>query len=255
MDMIHDFVPTATNAGPTSWDQIFTAYEAAKAAEDIYDATVWKPAQKRQDEFEALVGIKGDKVEDAQKRRALIKKFPNEYVADEVNEKIEHLQDIRIDLEQALMEMPAPDFNAFRWKLRSHRRMSEFSIIDPDVSDAILSELDRLLAEPSVVVSRSHRSNCHATLLPNPRAEWDAAVARYRAAELAVEAADHSDESLDHLLDCKHKLMNTPAPDGKAAMWKLDYLLADAGDGYPHGYHVDTFAQPLADLRRLLGVA
>ncbi|MBN9146232.1 hypothetical protein J2X73_004472 [Novosphingobium sp. 1748] len=129
------------------WDQLFKAYQTAKAAEDTYDADVWSPTQKRQDEFEAMVGIHGYTHETGEKRRALMAKFPNEYVPHDVNREIERLQGVRIDLERALMDMPAPDLDALRWKLSLQRRLSEDFVIAPEVFDMILAELDRLFGK------------------------------------------------------------------------------------------------------------
>lgn len=147
MDMTHAFVPATTDAKPAGWDQVFAAYEAAKAAEDAFDAEVWAPAQKRQDEFEALVGIHGYTQETDKKRRALMEKFPDEYVSTDVNREMDRLQGVRIGLEHALMDMPAPDLDALRWKLRLQRRTSEDHVIEPEIFDTILAELDRLFGK------------------------------------------------------------------------------------------------------------
>ncbi|NKJ02875.1 hypothetical protein [Novosphingobium sp. SG707] len=186
MDMTHAFVPALADAGPIGWDQIFTVYEVAKAAEDVYDTSMWSPAQKRQDKFEELVGIHGWGREACEKRQALMEKFPNEYVPNEVNKEMERLQSIRCNLEDALMEMPSPHMDAFRWKIRFHRRMSETFETAPETFDAILSELDRLLGGPTDILADPVWSK----LVADFRTKYDAWFA-------TIDLEDDADEAFE----------------------------------------------------------
>jgi len=85
----------------------------------------------------------------------------------------------------------------------------------------------------------------------------DPAYERSQAGGPRVDKAinDKIDRLTEELSNLRWKLINMPAPDSKAVMWKLDYLLEDNCDGYTHGYHLDCFTQTLADLRRLMGDA
>ncbi|MBT2133968.1 hypothetical protein KK137_06440 [Croceibacterium sp. LX-88] len=90
------------------WGGLMASYLAAKKAEDGYDVEVWTPAYEREKKFVKVWG--GD-------RRQLFEEHPEEFVPSEVDDEMERLQDVRCDLEDALVAMPAPDGEALLWKL------------------------------------------------------------------------------------------------------------------------------------------
>lgn len=67
------------------------------------------------------------------------------------------------------------------------------------------------------------------------------------------------DDEVERLLEvrCRFEdaLMRTPAPDGEALRWKLDYLLRDDGDGSVFCWNIEFIAQTADDYRRILGAA
>lgn len=60
-------------------------------------------------------------------------------------------------------------------------------------------------------------------------------------------ANDHYDELVNRMVEARWALMEMPAPNRAALLWKLDYLMEDTA------YSDDAIEQPLADMRRLLG--
>lgn len=90
------------------WNTLMRAYETAKAAEEEYEATTWKPEWERS---EALFKSAGGS------REELVKSHPDWAVGPVINDEMERLQGVRYDLRNALMAARAPDAAALRWKL------------------------------------------------------------------------------------------------------------------------------------------
>jgi len=67
------------------------------------------------------------------------------------------------------------------------------------------------------------------------------------------------DEEYERLIDIESDaqggLMETPAPDRKALLYKLDYLLDSSGTESTDSFTAEFVAQTVADYRRLLGDA
>lgn len=100
-----------------------------------------------------------------------------------------------------------------------------------------------------------------------PTNTWDAVMRRYLAAKAAhdVEWAAykrrngvHSDaqsELLDRLSeeygDLIDQLLEMPAPDARAALWKAEYILQDSDGGFTSSWRADVVQPFLNDLKRL----
>ena len=82
-------------------------------------------------------------------------------------------------------------------------------------------------------------------------ARWDALLAGYE----AVEAGDTTDETIEAAGNLAAELMAMPSPHAAALRWKLDFLLADQGNGGTAPWSCDFAAQAVADYRRMLGEA
>lgn len=66
----------------------------------------------------------------------------------------------------------------------------------------------------------------------------------------------YGDDVGDHISDLDTRLLNAPAPDRAALLWKLEQLLeVDKPDGFTSGWSAKHVAQTVADARRILGGA
>lgn len=88
------------------------------------------------------------------------------------------------------------------------------------------------------------------------RSAWEAAFAAMERAEAAFDpAADNCDEAGFAFCEAQSALIQTPAPDGGALLWKLDALFGpaarDPGD-YGGTFCPDWINAVMADARRLL---
>lgn len=87
---------------------------------------------------------------------------------------------------------------------------------------------------------------------PTPEAithnEWDAAMARYKAALHQMEAKG-TDESASAFVDAEQDAMGLPAPDLKALRWKIERLREISADTHIEPAGFDCL---LADCQRLL---
>jgi hypothetical protein len=89
--------------------------------------------------------------------------------------------------------------------------------------------------------------------------KWSAAMTRYRVAERAYLACASQDvvdeEEADRLCDiesdARWEVIQMPAPDRPALLWKLEYLLQGT-NGCLDPYNVSLLAQTMEDCRRLL---
>lgn len=65
-----------------------------------------------------------------------------------------------------------------------------------------------------------------------------------------------ADEAAVYRVDlCEVRLMETPAPHGRALLWKIDHLVHGEGDGTTPSWSIDYVEPMLADARRLLGAS
>lgn len=91
------------------------------------------------------------------------------------------------------------------------------------------------------------------------KASFDS-VRAYRSQRAALDrrlgvsaAADRNDALNDAYTAAIDDLIEMPAPDGPALLWKLEYLLDCGTSGWSPGWNDDYVQQALADARRLLG--
>ena len=104
------------SADRRAWEAAMATYAAAKRTSDDYDAVHFSPAYDRETAFEKAHGIEWGKPGALERRKAL-QAQTNYQVPDAMNDEQEHLVECMCDAEHAVLQTPAPDLSALRWKL------------------------------------------------------------------------------------------------------------------------------------------
>ena len=86
------------------------------------------------------------------------------------------------------------------------------------------------------------------------RAEWYELLKQYNAVE-AIPAGEFTDATIDLAGALSGRLMELPAPDKAALVWKLDYFLRVGVDDCTGSYIHDFVAQTVLDYHCYLGDA
>jgi hypothetical protein len=104
-------------------------YLEADAAYRRYKAEVFMPAFNKQRAFEEAHGVEVGRPGWCERRDALTARFGSAHeVPSAIDDEFDRLVDVASDLECAVMETPAPDLAALRWKLDR--------LLEPDDPDA-----------------------------------------------------------------------------------------------------------------------
>ena len=128
-----------------------SSYEAAKAASDHYDAVHFFPVWEREQAFERDHGIQWGTPGFAERRKALQEQHGYQ-VPDGVHDGQERLVTVMCDAEEKVLQTPAPDLPALRWKLEriidadpeNGRGTSSWG---PDYVAQTMADIARLLPE------------------------------------------------------------------------------------------------------------
>jgi hypothetical protein len=120
-------IPAAATTAPVdrrAWDFAMARLEATKAASDTYDANVFDPAYNREQAFEASHGLSHQFPDGSytpnyhERRKALWDTHGKAHcLPDDISDEQERLVEVMCDAEFAVMQTPAPDTAALRWKL------------------------------------------------------------------------------------------------------------------------------------------
>lgn len=101
-----------------AWDLAWQRYREAEAAMNTYAAEVFDPAFYSEVAFDKAHGAVSGRPGYWEQREAIVTKYGTSHrVPDALHDEMERLTEIYSDAETALMETPAPDAPAVRWKL------------------------------------------------------------------------------------------------------------------------------------------
>ena len=90
-------------------------------------------------------------------------------------------------------------------------------------------------------------------LTPEKFAALAAHADSFRALDISHYERPHGEGLADHKSEIDHHLLNSPAPDRAALLWKLEHLLEVEDDGSISPWTGKMVVQTLADARRILG--
>lgn len=118
--------------------------------------------------------------------------------------------------------------------------------------------MERLNAIATMAATAVLGGGLNALASPNDRAPWERAMAAHRSARKDLEADDYTDryDALSEAYGCATDgMMQTPAPDGPALLYKLEYLFGEeacGGDSCSPAYQADWVNAFMRDAYSLL---
>lgn len=108
--------PAAANPSRAAWDAALRRYTQVLTASAYFEAVEFNPAWDRERAFLAEHGVK-DRWPDGRAHVARLREqHPDQFVPDELDNRLEKFGTEISDAEWELMSMPAPDEQALAWK-------------------------------------------------------------------------------------------------------------------------------------------
>lgn len=114
----------APAADRSAWDAAMARYRAAEREHDAYAANIFDPAWEAEQAFEKAHGLRHKQADGLwnrsyfERRKAFQEKHGTDYcVPDHLHERMEALSDGLCDARGDLLDVPAPDLAALRFKL------------------------------------------------------------------------------------------------------------------------------------------